>query len=45
VTSRNVPRLALAVGLVAVVGVAHGVDTAMVVALCLVVMEADAHRS
>ncbi len=41
--ARNVQRLALAGVLVVVVGFSRGLDAAVVVALCLVVMEIDAH--
>ena len=40
---RNLQRLSLAGTLVAIVGFSRGLDTAMVVALSIAVMEIDAH--
>ena len=41
--ARNLQRLALAGALIVIVGLSHGLDTAMVVVLSLAVMEVDAH--
>jgi hypothetical protein len=41
VSNRHVRRLALAVVLVAIVGISSGLDTAFAVALSLVVMEVN----
>ena len=41
--ARNLERLTVAGALVLLVGLVHGLDVAMIVALSLAIMEIDAH--